>query len=349
MSTPLLSIEDLTVTFKSGRGEIRAVEDVSLAVPAGRRVGVIGESGSGKSVTALSVLRLHDPRVVRYGEASRIVYDGEDLLSASRERVARARGRNIAMVFQDPMAALNPVFRIGDQLGHVARARLGLDRAAARTRAIETLAEVDIRAPEEQLRRYPHELSGGMRQRVLIAMALLCEPRVLLADEPTSALDVTVQAAVLETIRRVAERHGAAVMLITHDMGVVARFCEDVNVMYGGRVVECGPVERIFASPRHPYTAALLRATPRVDAVRNSRLAPIRGTQEARVGLAALGGCPFAPRCAYAIDRCRVETPMLVPSSADTADACLRADELELTEDPSPTRGTIDVRGHSHR
>jgi oligopeptide/dipeptide ABC transporter ATP-binding protein len=346
MSDALLRIEQLTVGLRSGRGEVRAVEDVSLEVPAGRRVGVIGESGSGKSVTALSVLRLHDPRTVSYGEDSRIVFDGEDILHAPQRRMAQVRGREIAMVFQDPMAALNPVFTIGDQLGHVARSRLGLSREAARARVVDTLGEVEIRSPAAQLGRYPHELSGGMRQRVLIAMALLCEPRVLLADEPTSALDVTVQAAVLETIRRVADRHGTAVMLITHDMGVVARFCEDVYVMYGGRVVERGPVRDIFARPRHPYTAALLRSTPRIDAARNARLVPIRGTQEARVGLAAASSCPFAARCSFAIDRCHAETPPLRPSGPDVADACLRADEIDLLTDEPTTKGEVHVPGH---
>jgi peptide/nickel transport system ATP-binding protein len=344
---PLLSVRDLSVRLRSGNGDVRAVEGVSFDVGAGERVAIIGESGSGKSVTALSLLQLNDRRRVRYGSASSIKFRGEELLGAPPERMRRLRGREIAMVFQDPMAALNPVFTVGDQLGHVVRSRLGKSRAETLDRTVDMLREVGIERPEDQVRRYPHELSGGMRQRVLIAMALLCEPAVLIADEPTSALDVTVQAAVLETMRAAAERHGASLVLITHDMGVVARFSDFVHVMYGGVVVERGTVDGLFARPRHPYTAALLRCTPRIDGDRERRLVPIRGTQEVRLGAQPLVGCPFAERCRYVQERCRTTTPELRPplDYARGAVACHRAEELDLTKEMDQSDETIRADG----
>jgi oligopeptide/dipeptide ABC transporter ATP-binding protein len=348
MSDPLLSVRDLTVHLRAAHGDVRAVEEVSFDVGAGEHVAIIGESGSGKSVTALSVLQLHDRRRVRYGSASSIRFRGEELLGAPAERIRRLRGHEIAMVFQDPMAALNPVFTVGDQLGHVVRTRLGKSRTEARDRTVQMLREVEIKRPEDQIHRFPHELSGGMRQRVLIAMALLCEPSILIADEPTSALDVTVQASVLETMRALAERHAASVVLITHDMGVVARYSDFVHVMYGGVVVEHGTVDALFARPRHPYTAALLRCTPRIDGDREHRLVPIGGTQEVRLGSRPEVGCPFAGRCRYVEERCRTSTPELRSPPDDDARgavACHRAEALDLTNEMEQIDETIRADG----
>jgi oligopeptide/dipeptide ABC transporter ATP-binding protein len=342
--TVLLEIDRLAVRIATDGGEVRAAEDVSLTVREGQRVGIIGESGSGKSVTAMSVLRLHDERRVRYGAGSRIVFAGEDLLRVSQRRLRALRGREISMVFQDPMASLNPVFTIGDQLGDVARTRLRIPKGEVHDVLVQALEAVEIHAPAEQLRRYPHQLSGGMRQRVLIAMALLCEPRLVIADEPTSALDVTVQASVLATLRRLAGERGAAVLLITHDMGVVARFCDVVHVMYGGRIVESGPVGELFARPRHPYTAALLRCTPRIDRNRSEPLDPIPGTQDVRRGDDPAPGCPFAPRCPHVADTCRAVMPPSAPVGVpDHTVACHRAAELDLRQETGTRDTNVDL------
>lgn len=262
MTTPLLEVENLGVVF--GGASTPAVADVSLSVPAGARVGVIGESGSGKSVTAMSILRLNDERAMRYEPSARITFEGTDLLRAGDEHVARIRGAAISMIFQDPMSTLNPVFRVGRQILDVLTTHRPQPRAAARQTVLASLASVGIREPDRVFRSYPHELSGGMRQRVMIAMAIASEPRLLIADEATSALDVTVQAAVLDTIGRLADERGMAVLMITHDMGVVARFCDVVYVMHQGRVVEWGPAAQILTAPGHAYTQRLLAAVPRV-------------------------------------------------------------------------------------
>lgn len=256
----LLEISDLRIAFAGS--DRPAVDGVSLAVPQGAKVGIIGESGSGKSVTAMSILRLNDERIMAYGQNSRVVFDGEDMLSASTSRLAGIRGKEISMIFQDPMSVLNPVFTVGRQIQDVLRAHLNLTRSDARARAVDSLDEVGIRDPARVAKQYPHELSGGMRQRVMIAMAIAAQPRMLIADEPTSALDVTVQAAVLDTLAELVTSRGMSALIITHDMGVVARFCDTVHVMHAGQVVESGPVTDVLVNPVHAYTRSLLAAVP---------------------------------------------------------------------------------------
>ncbi|WP_175985590.1 ABC transporter ATP-binding protein [Microbacterium tenebrionis] len=258
----LLSIENLSITFEGAPAP--AVTSVSIEVEPGARVGIIGESGSGKSVTAMSVLRLNDESIMVYGDASRVMFDGKDLLRADDRALREIRGRRISMIFQDPMSVLNPVFTVGAQIVDVLRAHSSTTRKAARSAVVRSLAEVGIRDPDRVFDQYPHELSGGMRQRVMIAMAIASRPRLLIADEATSALDVTVQAAVLGTLDRLAVERDMAVLMITHDMGVVARFCDVVYVMYRGDVVEHGPVSQILLAPQHEYTRRLLTAVPRL-------------------------------------------------------------------------------------
>jgi ABC-type dipeptide/oligopeptide/nickel transport system ATPase component len=259
--TALLTIERLSVTFGKAPP---AVRNVSIAVEPGRRVGIIGESGSGKSVSAMSVLRLNDERKMRYGRDSAIWFDGVNLLTAKQSAVNAVRGAEISMIFQDPTTSLNPVFRVGRQISDVLCTHRPELRRQSRRMVLESLESVGIRDPGRVYRSYPHQLSGGMRQRVMIAMAVAAGPRLLIADEPTSALDVTVQAAVLDMLGALADERGMSVLMITHDMGVVARFCDDVNVMYAGEVVESGPVADILTAPRHDYTKSLLAAVPRV-------------------------------------------------------------------------------------
>lgn len=260
----LLSIENLRITFAGASAP--AVDGVNIAVEAGQRLGIIGESGSGKSVTAMSVLRLNDERIMQYGADSHVWFDGTDMLAADDKTLRRTRGAAISMIFQDPMSVLNPVFRVGRQVLDVLRTHSDLSQAEARTVVLRSFDEVGIRDGERVYDQYPHELSGGMRQRVMIAMAIAASPRLLIADEATSALDVTVQAAVLDTLDRLADERGMAVLMITHDMGVVARFCDVVAVMYRGAVVEQGPTAEILANPRHAYTRELLAAVPRLRA-----------------------------------------------------------------------------------
>ncbi|WP_233509742.1 ABC transporter ATP-binding protein [Actinomadura craniellae] len=315
---PLLEIEDLVVDFATDDGAVRAVDGAGYAVMPGETLGVVGESGSGKSVTALSALGLIKPpgRVV----SGRVVFDGTDLRTLPPRELRRLRGGRIAMIFQDPMTALNPVMSIGAQLREALRLhRPGMSRAAARKRAAELLTLVGVPGAERRLRQYPHEFSGGMRQRAMIAMAIANDPDLLIADEPTTALDVTVQAQVLDLLRLTRRETGAATVLITHDLGVVAELADRVVVMYAGRVVEHGPVAEIFGAPRHPYTRGLLESLPRLDGDADE-LTPIPGTPPAP-GEAA-PGCPFAPRCALARDRCRTERPELAPTGPGRASAC---------------------------
>jgi peptide/nickel transport system ATP-binding protein len=314
----LLKIDNLQIGFDTEAGLVRAVDGVSMQIEAGQTLGVVGESGCGKSVTASSVLRLVPSPPGRFlgGE---IRFDGTDILKMRREDLPALRGRDIAMVFQDPMTSLNPVFTIERQLGEVLALRFGLDRGAARERSIEMLRTVGIPDPASRLAVYPHELSGGMKQRVMIAMALLCEPRLLIADEPTTALDVTVQAQILHLIRQLQQRSDTAVMFITHDMGVIAEMCEAVVVMYAGRVVERGPVLDVFERGRHPYTQGLLQSMPRRGVARKTALPTIEGVVPSPLSPPA--GCRFADRCrrrqALGADeqqRCREHDPALQPS-----------------------------------
>jgi oligopeptide/dipeptide ABC transporter ATP-binding protein len=313
---PLLSVEGLTVGFRTENGFVRVLEDVGFTVGAGETVGIVGESGCGKSVSAMSIMRLlpSPPAVV---EAGRIRFDGTDLLTLDGGAMRALRGDRIGMVFQEPMTSLNPTFTIGFQIGEVLKLHRGMSGAEARRETIEMLGAVGIGAAERRLAQYPHQLSGGLRQRVMIAMALVCRPALLIADEPTTALDVTIQAQILDLLRRLQEQMGMAVLLITHDLGVVAEMCDRVVVMYAGHVVERCSTAALFRTPRHPYSAGLLEATPR-RAARGARLTTIPGMVPApgRRGKA----CPFADRCARAIDRCRAEMPPLAPvDSAGTA------------------------------
>jgi oligopeptide/dipeptide ABC transporter ATP-binding protein len=312
----LLEVRDLVTTFATEDGEARAVNGVSLTVDRGEVLGVVGESGSGKSVTALSILRLipDPPGKIAAGEIlfSEDGASAEDLARASEARMRAIRGDRIAMIFQDPMTALNPYMRVGDQLIEVLTVHKGLKRAEASARSALVLASAGIPDARSRMDDYPHQLSGGMRQRVLIAMALLNEPSLLIADEPTTALDVTIQAQILDLLReriRARSPGGAALILITHDLGVVAQMADRVAVMYAGRVVEEAPVDALFDSPAHPYTVGLSRSIPRMDEPPGAELAPIPGMPPSPARLRLLSGCPFRPRCAFAIARCATEDP----------------------------------------
>ena len=317
----LLEVDHLNVKFFTRRGVVHAVRDVSFTVARGETLGLVGESGSGKSVTAQALLGLTElPGKVTSGD---VRWKGQSLI-AGTDTIGRVRGNEIAMVFQDPMTSLNPVFTIGMQITEVLRRHLGMNRRQARGRAVELLDLVGIANPRDRVKQYAHEMSGGMRQRVLIAMALACEPQLLIADEPTTALDVTIQAQILELIAELQERLGLAVLLITHDLGVVAGLCNRVAVMYSGKIVELAAADDLYARPGHPYTAGLLRSTPRLDVVM-PRLVSIEGTPPDLV--LAQAGCSFAPRCPLAVAACLEETPGLETHPNGRKVACWRAFE----------------------
>ena len=317
---PLLSVRGLTTTFRVEEGTFDAVQEVSFDLGEGEVLGIVGESGSGKSVTALSILRLipDPPGQIAGGE---IVFRGENLLKASPGRIRQIRGGEIAMIFQEPMTSLNPVFPIGDQIVETIRYHERISRRAARDRAIELLDRVGIASPAQRLNEYPHELSGGMRQRAMIAIALSCNPRLLLADEPTTALDVTIQAQILELLSDLREEFGMAIVLITHDLGVVAQYVDRVIVMYCGRVVEQAPVEELFDAPQHPYTQGLLSSIASLDGD-SERLETIPGTVPSPFELPA--GCRFRPRCGFSRDACSLEDPPLIAAAPGHAAACIR-------------------------
>jgi oligopeptide/dipeptide ABC transporter ATP-binding protein len=302
----LLRVQDLAVRFPTEEGQVHAVDGVSFDVRRGKVLGLVGESGCGKSVTCLSMLRL----VPAPGKivSGRVDFGGRDLLQLPIEEMRAVRGKEIAMIFQDAMTALNPVLTLGDQLVEALRLHLGLGRRAAYSRAIELLDVVGIPAPRQRISEYAHQLSGGMRQRVMIAMALSCDPAVLLADEPTTALDVTVQAQILDLIRQLPAQ-GRSVLLITHDLGVVAETCDDVAVMYAGEIVERAPTAELFRSPQHPYTQGLLRSVPRLDIPRNTPLTPIEGSPPDL--LRPPRACRFQPRCVHAQSICSDKAPEL--------------------------------------
>ena len=305
----LLHVENLRTWFDSDRGPIRAVDGVDFEIQIGRTLGVVGESGSGKSVTALSVMRLVD-EPGHIAEESRIVFEGQDLQQLDERAMEQIRGNEISMIFQEPMTSLNPVFTVGRQITETLRTHRGLSRSAAGRRAIELLDLVHIPAPERRVREYPHQLSGGMRQRVMIAMAVACDPKILIADEPTTALDVTIQAGILDLMRELRERLGTAIILITHNLGVVADIADRVVVMYAGRKAEEAPVHALFARPQHPYTIGLLGAIPLPGAAsKQDRLREIPGRVPSLAELP--DHCAFAPRCPRADDRTRSEIPPL--------------------------------------
>ena len=323
---PLLEVKDLHTEFRTGAGTVRAVDGISYTVEPGETVAIVGESGSGKSVGALSILRLiaSPPGRIVAGEIS---FAGRDLLKLSDADMRKVRGGEIGMVFQEPMTSLNPVLTIGRQITETLEQHRGMDRSAAHRRAVELLGLVGIADAERRLRQYPHQLSGGMRQRIMIAIALACEPRLIIADEPTTALDVTIQAQILELMKELTRRLGVALIIITHNLGVVARYANRVNVMYAGRLVESGPAAEVYHNPRHPYTMALLRSVPRLDRPRQERLDPVAGQPPDLTRLDA--GCAFRPRCRYAIEPCAAARPALEPAgSTGHLAACFRAEEI---------------------
>jgi oligopeptide/dipeptide ABC transporter ATP-binding protein len=322
---PLLSVSDLAVEFRTEDGVARALDGVSFDVHAGEVVAIVGESGSGKSVTALSVLGLlrQPPARVLGGE---VLLRGRDVLAMSRRELRAVRGTEVAMIFQDPMTALNPVHRVGRQIAEMIRLHSRVSARAANARAVELLDLVGVAQPATRARQYPHEFSGGMRQRAMIAMAIANNPALLIADEPTTALDVTIQAQVLELLRTAQQETGAATVLITHDLGVVAEMAERVLVMYAGRIVERADVRQLFARPRHPYTVGLLESVPRLD-VETQELTPIPGSPPSL--LVRRPGCPFAPRCALRRSLCDEERPPLVDIGDGRASACHFHEELE--------------------
>ena len=317
-SQPLVSIDNLTVQFRGDRKWTTAVQDVSFDVGEGDCLGIVGESGSGKSVTALSMLRLHARGTSRFAGGT-VRYGGQDLLKAPESYLREIRGRDIAMVFQDPMSSLNPVLTICDQISETLRLHQGLSRAAAPARAIELLDLVRIADARRRVDEYPHRLSGGMRQRVMIAIAIACRPRLLIADEPTTALDVTIQAQILELLRELRTELGMAVMLISHDLGVIAEFAERVIVMYAGRVVEQAPVEVLFRTPVHPYTEGLMASIPALDGG-DGRLYSIPGRIPDPDE--PIAGCRFGPRCAFVQDICRAAVPDLAAIGANHRVRC---------------------------
>jgi len=325
---PLLDVVDLHAEFRTGLGRVPAVNGVSFTVDRGETVAIVGESGSGKSASALSLLRLiPDPPGRITG--GRILFDGRDLLQLSEAEMRQVRGGDIGMVFQEPMTSLNPVLTIGRQITETLEQHRGADRTGAERRAIELLSLVGIADPGRRLKQYPHQLSGGMRQRIMIAIAIACDPKLIIADEPTTALDVTIQAQILELMKDLTRRLGAALIIITHNLGVVARYANRVNVMYAGRIVESGPAAAVYRRPRHPYTMALLRSVPRIDRPRQSRLDPILGQPPdlTRVD----DGCAFRPRCRFAIAACARRRPTLMAGrEAGHLAACLRQDEIAL-------------------
>ncbi len=328
MDTPLLEVEGLKTYFFTRDGVVRAVDGVSFSVKSGETLAIVGESGCGKSVTSLSILRLIASPPGRTVAGS-IRFEGRDLLALSEPEMRQVRGNEISMIFQEPMTSLNPVLTIGRQIAEALTLHRGLGRAAARARAVEMLALVNIPEPARRVGEYPHQLSGGMRQRVMIAMALACSPKLLIADEPTTALDVTIQAQILDLMRALKEKTGAAIVLITHDLGVVAEMAQRVIVMYAGRKVEEAPVGALFARPRHPYTRGLLHSIPRLGATATGprkRLEEIRGMVPSM--REEISGCVFAPRCAYATDRCHDEYPPLEEKAAGHTVACWEADRI---------------------
>jgi oligopeptide transport system ATP-binding protein len=330
--SPLLDVKNLTTVFKIEDGVLRAVDDVSFTLEEGETLGIVGESGSGKSVTSLSIMRLVPAPGGEITKGS-ITFQGQDLLKLSDRDMRALRGNRIAMIFQDPMTSLNPVLTVGRQLTEAIRLHLKLDKAGAEKRAVELLARVGIPSPASRLKQYPHEFSGGMRQRVMIAMALSCNPALLIADEPTTALDVTIQAQILEVINDLKKELGMSVIMITHDLGVVAGMAQRIVVMYAGRVVEEGATRDVLKNPRMPYTIGLLRSIPRLDDGDDRRLTPIRGGPPNVAKL--IHGCPFAPRCDYAVaGKCDVEAPPL----RDVGNRHRAACHFDITLDTIPTR-----------
>ena len=317
MSTPLLQVRDLCTSFDVDAGEVRAVNGISFSLDKGKVLGIVGESGSGKSVTAYSIMRiLVEPGRIKSGE---ILFDGQDIVKVSKKQMSEFRGKRVSIIFQDPMTSLNPTYTIGNQLREAILLHTNRNHEQANARAVEMLKLVGVNEPEKRLKQYPHELSGGMRQRVMIAMALACEPDILIADEPTTALDVTIQAQILELMKDLQKKLGMAIIMITHDLGVIADMCDEIIVMYAGRICERGTVDEIFYNPRHEYTKGLLRSIPKLD-TRNQRLIPIAGSPVDLTSMPA--GCAFASRCDCAMMICLTDLPEELPINENHRAAC---------------------------
>jgi len=331
---PLLQVKDLKTQFFTEEGIVNAVNGVSYDIMPGEILGLVGESGCGKTVSALSILRLipiPPGKIV----AGSILFEGEDILKMDEEEIRHIRGNKIGMIFQEPMTSLNPVLTIGRQLTETLELHLKMDKQAATQRAVELLEMVGIPESKQRINDYPHQFSGGMRQRVMIAMALSCNPKLLLADEPTTALDVTIQAQILELLTRLTRELGTAVIIITHNMGVVARYADRVNVMYAGRVIETAAALELYHNPRHPYTLGLLKSVPRLDQIRKERLDPIEGMPPDLVHMD--DGCPFRPRCRFTVDRCKTENPPLISVGAEHMAACWEWERVaNAAEKPTP-------------
>ena len=323
--TKLLEVKNLTTQFFTTSGVVQAVDNVSFDIDEGETVAVVGESGCGKSVSALSILRLipWPPGIIAGGS---IHFGGKNLLALSDEEIRKIRGREISMVFQEPMTSLNPVLSIGLQLTETMEHHLGISNSEAHQKAVELLGMVGISEPTRRLSQYPHHLSGGMRQRVMIALALSCEPKLIIADEPTTALDVPIQAQILELMKNLTKQMGVALIVITHNLGVVARYADRVNVMYAGKLVEMGQAREIYHDPHHPYTLGLLASVPRMDQPRGTRLGPIDGQPPDLTLLDS--GCAFRPRCRFAVDQCATEIPPLQTVDNEHASACWRVAEI---------------------
>ena len=321
----LLSVKDLEVAFFTKDGKVSAVNSISYTVDEGDTLGIVGESGCGKSVSAMALLRLlpTPPARIMGGE---VVLQGQDLLKLPQSQMHTIRGSKIAMIFQDPMTSLNPVMTVGKQISEAVRVNLGLGARECRDRTIEVLSNVGIPRAVERLGDYPHQFSGGMRQRVMIAMAISCRPKLLIADEPTTSLDVTIQAQIVDLVRRLQQDLGMAVIWITHDLGVIARIAKRLNVMYAGKIIEYGPIKSVFGKPQHPYTMGLLGSFPRMDASSDQELQFIEGAPPDMVRLPK--GCAFAPRCKFRSERCLVEEPQLVAVGDDHMAACIRLPEI---------------------
>ena len=317
MSTPLLQVKNLCTSFDVDAGEVRAVNGISFSLDKGRVLGIVGESGSGKSVTAYSIMRiLVEPGRIKSGE---ILFDGQDIVKFSKKQMSEFRGKRVSIIFQDPMTSLNPTYTIGNQLREAILLHTNRNHEQANARAVEMLKLVGVNEPEKRLKQYPHELSGGMRQRVMIAMALACEPDILIADEPTTALDVTIQAQILELMKDLQKKLGMAIIMITHDLGVIADMCDEIIVMYAGRICERGTVDEIFYNPKHEYTKGLLRSIPKLD-TRNQRLIPIAGSPVDLTSMPA--GCAFASRCDRAMKICLTDLPEELPINENHRAAC---------------------------
>jgi len=325
----LLEVKNLKTHFFTMEGVVKAVDGVSYELNEGETLGLVGESGCGKSVSALSVMRLipDPPGKIIDGE---ILLDGEDILKIDMEGMREVRGAKIAMVFQEPMTSLNPVLTVERQITETLQLHMGMSKLESQRESVNLLTRVGIPDPEIRIKQYPHQFSGGMRQRVMIAMALSCNPRLIIADEPTTALDVTIQAQILDLMKSLTTELGVALIVITHNLGVVARYADRVNIMYAGKVIERGEAHEIYSNPRHPYTVGLLRSVPRLDLPRRAKLDPIEGQPPDLINLPP--GCAFRERCRWAIDKCATDTPELVETSDGHLSACFRADELGTTE-----------------